>query len=126
MTPIVTQLDALAALQARHARLQADHTAARLAALPARVRQRLQELDAYYAADLATLERELAAATTLIKAAVLEHGHSIRGERLQAVYVQGKASWDDSALQGYSLVHPEILRCRTVGKASVQLRKVSA
>jgi hypothetical protein len=125
MHDIVTQLNALADLQARHAQLQADHTAARLAALPARVRQRLCELDAYYAADLDTLEREIAAATTLVKAAVLEHGHSIRGERLHAVVLAGRTSWDTRALEGYSLAHPEVLKCRTVGPPSVSLRKVS-
>jgi hypothetical protein len=119
---IDTHLATLAALQARLADLHAAHGEARLAALTPAVRQRWRDLDAYYAADLDTLEAQVQARTVLVKEAVLVQGHSVQGHGLHAVYVKGRVSWDDRALQGFATGHPEVLQFRTQGAPSVSLR----
>lgn len=124
--PIDAMLAALAQLQTQLAALAGEHAAHRQAALPARVRARLSELDAHFSPQLETLEVQIAAQTTQLKAAVLAHGHSCTGHGLQAVYRQGRVSWDDRALQGYATVHPEIVPFRAVGAASVSVRQATA
>jgi hypothetical protein len=119
---IEAQLATLAALRTRLADLHAAHGEARLAALTPAVRQRLRDLEAYYAADLETLETQVQARTTLVKEAVLVHGHSVQGHGLHAVYVRGRVSWNDAALQGYATTHAEVLQFRTHGAPSVSIR----
>jgi hypothetical protein len=119
---IDAQLALLADLTTRLTEMHAAHGEARLAALTPAVRQRLRDLDAYYAADLDTLETQVAARTTLVKEAVLVHGHSVQAHGLHAVFHRGRVAWDDRALQGFATGHPEVLQFRTVGSPSVSLR----
>ena len=122
MPTIDTLLQELAHLQQQLATLASEHAAHRQAAIPAKVRARLAELDATYAPDLECLERVIAAQTTQVKAAVLAHGHSVKGHGLHAVFMAGRASWIDAGLQGYALDHPAILTFRKVGPPAVALR----
>jgi hypothetical protein len=123
MPTLDEHLSGLAQLHAQLVALQATQAQARLAVLPQRVRDKLAALDATYAPQLEALQRAIAAQTTQVKAAVLQHGHSVKGHGLHAVYLGGRVSWDDGALQGFAVVHPEILRFRTVGQPSVSLRQ---
>jgi hypothetical protein len=120
MSDILTLLHTLATLRDQQAELAAHEAAA----LPAAVRRRLAANAARFAPAHAGIARDLALIEGQVKAAVLAHGASVKGERLQAVYVSGKASWDDRALQGFATFHPAILVFRTVGKPSVTLRPV--
>lgn len=62
--------------------------------------------------------------TEAVKASVIAEGESVKGERLQAVWVKGRTSWDTKALDGYSAAHPEIERFRKVGEPNVTIRTV--
>jgi hypothetical protein len=127
MPTLDAQLAALAALQAQLAAVASEHAARRQAALPRLIQRKLAQLDAAYAPVLAVLEREIAACTTTLKAAVLAHGHSVQGHGLHAVYVAGRVHWDDRALQGYAQAgHPELLAFRHHGAPSVSLRLAAA
>jgi len=117
---ILTLLQTLATLRAQ----QRERTAQEAAALPAAVRQRLAAHAARFAPAHLGLAREVARIEAQVKAAVLAHGASVRGARLQAVYRQGRATWDDHALQGFATMHPAILGLRSVGQPSVTLRTV--
>lgn len=59
-----------------------------------------------------------------IRAAVVNHGQTVRGQYLTAVYMKGRVSWDTKALDGYSAAHPEIAQFRKEGAPSVSLRSV--
>lgn len=119
------QLAALAAFESRQRAVSAAYGEARLAALPPSVLKRLQAVDREYAAQLDDVARQIAAATTVLKAAVLRHGHSVQGHGLHAVYCSGRVAWDDRALHGYAHGgHPEVLALRTVGAPTVSLRHV--
>lgn len=48
---------------------------------------------------------------------------SVSGNVLMAVYSQGRITWDSAGLDGYALVHPEILSLKKVGKPSVTIRR---
>ena len=70
------------------------------------------------------IQQEMAEIREDIKTAVLEHGETIRGERLQAVWCKGRVSWDIKALEGYAAAHPEILSLKSEGQPTIQFRKV--
>jgi len=59
---------------------------------------------------------------SLIREAVLEGAHSVKGEYLQAVYMKGKETVDMKALKGYAAAHPEVMGLVKVGEPSVQIR----
>jgi hypothetical protein len=120
MSDILTMLATLAALRDQQAAL----LDAQDAAIPAPLRRELRRIAKRFAPDLEQVARDLAHTETHVKEAVLAHGASVQGARLQAVYVQGKAHWDDRALQGFASFHPGMLVFRTVGATSVSLRPV--
>jgi hypothetical protein len=120
MPDILTMLALLASLRDDQATLEAT----RWDALPPGMRKRVGALEAAYASRAAVLARDRAHLEAQIKAAVLAHGASVKGAALQAVYVGGKATWDDHALQGFAAVHADILAFRHVGQPSVTIRSV--
>jgi len=120
MPDVLTMLDTLADLREQQTALAATEAAA----LPARVRQRLAENAARFAPVRQGLARDITLLETQVKNAVLKHGASVKGARLQAVYVAGRPHWDDRALLGYALCHAEIVAFRGLGLPSVTLRPV--
>jgi predicted GTPase len=58
-----------------------------------------------------------------IKTAVLKHGETIKGARLQAVWAKGRTGWDTQGLIGFAVAHPEMEQFKTVGKPTVSIRK---
>lgn len=121
MTDILTMLQTLATLRDEETALRA----AQDAALPAPLRRALRTIARQFAPDLARLAGAQARLEAQVKTAVLVHGASVKGARLHAVYVSGKASWDDGGLRGFALVHPALLAFRTIGAPSVSLRTVA-
>jgi hypothetical protein len=120
MPDILTQLTQLAALQQEHAALlQRQQTA-----LPAYLKVRLAKIDAAYSPALTTLTAQIALATQQVKAAVIDHGASVKGKELHAVYVPGRLLWDNDMLAGYAVNAPEVLLCCTLGAPSVTVRAV--
>lgn len=121
MSDVLSLLEMLADLHAQHAAIRQ----AQAVALPARVRQALAAVEARFAPELAAVASELALVEHQVKAAVLAHGASVRGRRLQAVYVHGRPHWNDDLLAGYAVAgHTEIWAFRTLGPPSVTLRTV--
>ncbi len=117
---ILSLLDCLADLHAQQAAIRA----AQAVALPVRLRERLAEVEARFAPELAAVAAELALVERQVKEAVLKYGASVQGTRLHAVYMPGRALWNDEMLAGYAVEHPAVLACRREGKPSVTLRKV--
>lgn len=71
------------------------------------------------------IEEATAKATALedeVKAAVVKHGATVKGSRLQAVFTKGRVSWDAKALDGYILKEPALAAFRSEGKPSVSIR----
>lgn len=54
---------------------------------------------------------------------VLEHGETVKGSSLWAVYNHGRTSWDTKALTGYGAAHPEIMVFKTQGDPYVSITK---
>jgi hypothetical protein len=62
---------------------------------------------------------------TTVREGVLTIGKTVKGVGLQALFIPGKPSWNNDALEGYAIAHPEILPFKSVGKPFVQIRKVA-
>lgn len=86
-------------------------------------------LSAKYAALLNNLSSKLAlkqAAENRVKASVNLLGETVKGEHLQAVFSDGRVTWDTKEMDGYAAAHPEIKQFRNVGKPSVAIREVKS
>ncbi len=73
------------------------------------------------ASDRAKVVNELQAK---IKDDTLQRGETVKAAHYMAVYSQPKPAWDNGKLEGFALVHPEILECRTEKPPYVSIRKV--
>ncbi len=87
-----------------------------------KIQAELDVLDAEYKPIFDTAEQEIAALTAEIKNDVLLRGESLQGGAYEAVYIQGRSTWDNDGMKKYAAVHPEVLKFRKVGQASVVLR----
>jgi hypothetical protein len=88
------------------------------------IKAKIAEIDAEFADKSATVTDTIAALEAESKTAVLEHGITVKGAFLQAVWNKGRVSWDTKSLDGYMAAHPELSQFRKVGEASVSLRKI--
>lgn len=59
-----------------------------------------------------------------IKQDVIPLGETVKAKHYMAVYAQPKPAWDNGKLEGFALVHPEILECRTEKPPYVSIRKM--
>lgn len=108
--------------------IQADSNLTRMdynekrAELLEKVQAELDALDATYKPMFETAEQEITTLTAEIKNDVLLRGESIQGGAYEAMYVQGRSSWDNDGMKKYAVTHPEVLKFRKAGQPSVILR----
>lgn len=100
-----------------------DYTEKR-AELFERIQADLDALDAEYKPVFDTAEQDIAALTAEIKNDVLLRGESVEGGAYYAAYVQGRSTWDNDGMKKYAAAHPEVLKFRKPGQASVTLRAI--
>jgi len=62
--------------------------------------------------------------TSQVQEEVLRVAASIKGGWLQAVYSEGKTTWDTKLLEGYLIAHPELAALKKEGKPSVSIREI--
>jgi len=88
------------------------------------VQAKLDALNIEYKPLLESAEENIVMLTAEIKNDVLLHGDSVQGGAYRAMYVQGRASWDNAGMTKYAAAHPDVLKFRKQGQASVTLRAV--
>ncbi len=120
---IVAKLEQLSEMQSAADVLRLDYEAKRQEILLA-VQAELEALDDELKPLMDTLGDNIESLTAEIRADVLAHGGTVRCERLQAVYMRGRVSWDTRALDRYAASHPEVQQYRREGEPSVSLRTV--
>ena len=123
MDHITARLEELSEMQAAAEVTRLDLEAKRAEILKS-VQAELDALEDEYAPLLATAEARIEALKEEIKSDVLEHGASVRGGHLQAVYSRGRVTWDTHRLEDYANEHPEVNEFRREGSPSVSLRSV--
>jgi hypothetical protein len=120
---VLGQLQELARVRAALAEMQAQYEE-ELERILAPVQAELEVLDAQATQALLQLETVEQALAWEIKGAVKALGHSVASDYLQAVYLKGRACWNNEQLEGYAVVHPEVLQFRRLGEAGVSIRAV--
>lgn len=86
----------------------------------------LQHIQDEADSQIRILEARNAEDTEEVKSEVLKAGKTIKGSYLMAVYNKGRAGgWDSAKLEGFALVHPEILKAKKPdGEPTVSFRAV--
>lgn len=120
---IAAKLDELSQVQAAVELTRLDYEAKRAQILKT-VQAELDALDAEYNPLIESSQARIAALEEEIKHDVLQHGASVKGSRLFAVFYQGRVTWDTKGLDQYANTHPEITAFRKQGNPSVSLRTV--
>ena len=92
-------------------------------AFPEELRQTLKDIEAEFVGRMEIVSEKIAKLEKEIKAEVLEHGYTVKGIYLQAVWNKGRVSWNSKALEGFAVAHPEIAAFRKEGNPSVSIRK---
>ena len=79
-----------------------------------------------YALKISALEARNSDDTETVKTEVIQAGKTVKGAFLMAVYNKGRAGgWDSAKLEGFALVHPEILKAKKPdGEPTVSFRAV--
>lgn len=85
-------------------------------------RAEIAAIEAEYEPMLETVNAKIAEAEHAVKAAVAEHGETVKANGLQAVYSPGRVTWDAKSLDGFAINHPELFAFRKEGKPSVSIR----
>lgn len=109
------QLDALALAKAEQV----------ASVIPPEVKAILADIDAEYHGKGAIAVENAAALREELKDAVIQLGHSVRANRLQAVWSKPRVTWNTDGLMGLSITMPEITKLASVGLPTVSVRKVA-
>ena len=75
-------------------------------------------------AELAGMSDMIAAQILIVKNATLVLEETVKGDELQAVFSQGKTSWNTDKLLGYAATHKAVLEMKKQGDPSISIRKV--
>lgn len=121
---IKAKLNTLADYQAQVQYLALEKQRLMDEAMPAEVKARLAEIETEFAGKTAAAQVNIDALTDEIKSAVIANGASVKADFIQAVWTKGRVSWDNKALDGYAVAHPEINAFRKEGEPSVSIRSV--
>ena len=123
METVISNLNQLADYQAQAEVIRIDYEEKRRAILKS-VQAELDALDAEYEPIKETVAENIGTLATEIKTYVLEHGETVKGEHVMAVYVSGRVSWDTKKLDGMMSLIPQLAEARKQGDPSVTLRKI--
>jgi len=90
--------------------------------LTAEIKAQLASIDEEFAPILDAAQTAYSDAEAAVKAAVAEHGCTVKGTFLQAVWAKPRVTWDAKSLDGYAINHPELFAFRKEGQPSVSIR----
>jgi hypothetical protein len=121
---IKRMLDELAELRSKMDNLRLTADGERASIITPEIKRELALIDAGLEDDLEPLLETAKTLENQIKAAVVSHGAKVKSERLQAVYVKPRVSWDGKMLDGLAMVIPDVARARSEGKPSVRIQEV--
>ena len=89
-------------------------------------KKKIEEISLAFFHREQSLEIEMNFLEEQVKNEVLQKKESTSGVFLQAIFNRGRVSWDSKKLDGFSVLHPEILNFRKAGKPFVSIRKTNA
>ena len=81
-------------------------------------------LKAKFEAENYELKEKISDLEAEIKSEILKKGETVSTEKMSAIWVKGRVSWDGKLLEGYAVAHPEVLAARKIGEPTVSFRPV--
>lgn len=87
------------------------------------LKDQLADIDIEFDGRAETANERIKELTALVKASVIDHGATVKGEFLMAVRNKGRVSWNTKKLDGFAVAYPALLELRKEGKPSVTIRK---
>lgn len=124
MEAIQTKLKQLAELQALSDLLALERQEAIDRILTPEIKTAIAGIEVEFSDKIGAALSSIEAIKAEIKADVLAFGATVKADRLQAVWMKPRVSWDARALDGYAVGHPELFAFRKEGEASVTFRSV--
>ena len=118
------KLDRLAELKAEQTVLNIRKQELIDGVLTPEIRAQIADIEAEFSPQLEAASNKESDLTKEIKEEVIGLGETVKGSFLQAVFVNGRTSWDNKGLAGYATAHPEINRFKKQGDPSVSVRHV--
>ena len=116
-------LGQLAEVRAQYDAIRLEKQARKDSVLTPELMAQLHDIDAEYADRESALKVTDVNLDAAIRSAVVSLGFTVDSEHLQAVYCNGRVSWDTRALDGYAKAHPELLPFRKESEPSVRIGK---
>ena len=92
------------------------------AVLTAEIKDQIKQVNDLFANTQADTRSEITRLEFEIKASVAVFGETVKANKLMAVFVKGRQSWDNKDLDIYAEKHPEILPFRKIGTPSVVIK----
>lgn len=120
MNEITAKLDRLAELRQTADATRIDFEKKRAEILKS-LQPQLDALDAEFTPLLETTQERIEQLESEIRAGVLQHGATVRGKFLRAVFARGRIAWDTKGLDTYAQQHPEVTAFRHQGEPYVSL-----
>ena len=121
---IQDKLDQLADFRSERDAIGLQRNEAMDSAFPEELRKILDDIEVEFAGRLEIVNEKISDLEKEIKSDVLEHGETVKGSYLQAVWNKGRVSWNSKALEGFAVAHPEIAAFRKQGKPSITIRQI--
>lgn len=120
---ITEKLDRLANYQAERDYLALHKQELIDQVLTPEIKAKLEEIETEFSQRVEAVDENIAALEAEIKNEVIQHGASVRGTFLRAVWNRGRVTWNTKEMDGYASAHPEILGFRKEGKPYVSILK---
>jgi len=120
----IEKLDQLAELKAQEDLLRIKKQELIDEVLTPEIQNQIMEIGEEFAQKFEAINNKSAEMEKIIKAEIITGGETVKGQAFQAIWVKGRAKWNDEGLMNYLSVYPEIAYLRTTGKPSVSIRKV--
>lgn len=126
METTAEKLDRLAELQSAHDVFVADKDVRIKEVITPEISAKIGQIERETAERTATISAEIEELEAQIKAEVLAAGTTAKGKYIMATWNKGRAGgWDSAKLEGFALVHPEILKAKKPdGEPTVSFRSV--
>lgn len=125
METIQQKLDRLSELRSAAEAIRLTMDAATNAVITDEQRKQIADIRLEFQPQIDAAAEAAAALEAEIKAEVIAAGASVKSERLQAIYMKGRVSWDTKALEGVAATIPQIAKFRKEGEPSVSFRTVA-
>jgi DNA polymerase-3 subunit epsilon len=119
-TTVSDYLDHLYEKQQQMAALRETYNQ-RHAAIMAKVASELTALDDEIRPLMDDMMNQISIMSDTIKTTTLKRRKTFKGSHLQAMFVNGRVTWDTRALDGYTAAHPELNTFRKVSEPSVRI-----